>query len=82
MLVVNQCGNDFETKTVYWIAIDAFQFKLKKIQMLKKIEQEKILIHILRYFPSTEECFFNNLEPKSSIRLVVGLIKNIIRTSD
>ena len=75
------CGNDFEQKTVYWVAVDAFKKALGDEKT--KLRASKSINTYSKYFPTTETCFFNGLE--SGKAYTVGCWINqstIVRTSD
>ena len=54
------CGNEFNQKTVYWIAVDAFQKALKDEKT--KSKASKSINTYSKYFPDTEICFFNGVK--------------------
>ena len=75
------CGNEFEQKTVYWIAVDMFNLA-KRDQDLESRAKKSINTYS-KYFPSTEVCFFNNVEKNSAYRIECWINKTTVaRTSD
>jgi tetratricopeptide (TPR) repeat protein len=53
------CGNDFETQTVYWVAVDAFKQALSDSET--KDRASKSINTYSKYFPTKESCFFNGI---------------------
>ena len=77
----NSCGNDFEQKTVYWIAVDMFNLAKKDSDVEERAR--KSINTYSRYFPSTEVCFFNNVEKNSEYQIECWVNrKTVARTSD
>ena len=75
------CGNDFEQKTVYWIAVDMFN-KAQKDESVKSRARKSINTYS-KYFPSTEVCFFNNVEKNTTYNIECWVNKTTtVRTSD
>ena len=75
------CGNDFEQKTVYWVAVDAFKKALKD-EDTKERASKSINLYS-RYFPNTESCFFNGIEAGKTHVVPCWINKStIVRTSD
>ena len=75
------CGNDFEQKTVYWIAVDMFNLAKKDSDVEERAR--KSINTYSRYFPSTEVCFFNNVEKNSQYQIECWVNrKTVARTSD
>ena len=58
---VKECGeNDFEHKTVYWVAVDKF-IKAKTVDPSVTEDANKEINSYSHYFPNTEEAFFYNI---------------------
>ncbi len=75
------CGNEFNQKTVYWIAVDAFQKALKDEKT--KSKASKSINTYSKYFPDTEICFFNGVKSGDSYQIGCWINKStIVRTSD
>ena len=75
------CGNEFEQKTVYWIAVDMFNKALRDENV--ETRARKSINTYSKYFPSTEVCFFNNVEKNSSYKIECWINKaTLVRTSD
>ena len=75
------CGNEFEQKTVYWIAVD--MFNLAKRDQDVESRAKKSINTYSKYFPNTEVCFFNNVEKNSDYRIECWINKTTVaRTSD
>ena len=75
------CGNDFEQKTVYWIAVDMFNLAKKDSDVEERAR--KSINTYSRYFPSKEVCFFNNVEKNSEYQIECWVNrKTVARTSD
>ncbi len=75
------CGNDFETQTVYWVAVDSFKKALSDVET--KDRASKSINTYSKYFPTKESCFFNGVAANSSH--TVGCWVNLAtqsRTSD
>ena len=53
----SSCGSEFEQSTVFWVAVDAFISALKDPET--KERASKNINTYSRYFPSTDDCFFN-----------------------
>ena len=75
------CGNDFEQKTVYWVAIDAFRLALSDEDT--KERASKSINTYSKYFPTKEICFFNGVEANKTHLVECWINKSTIaRTSD
>ena len=75
------CGNEFEQKTVYWIAVD--MFNLARRDQNVESRAKKSINTYSKYFPSMEVCFFNNVEKNSDYRIECWINKTTVaRTSD
>jgi len=75
------CGSEFEQKTVYWIAVDMFNLAKRDSDVYERAS--KSINTYSKYFPSTEVCFFNNVEKNSSYTIGCWINKKTIaRTSD
>mgnify|MGYP002824004925 CR=1 FL=1 len=75
------CGNEFEQKTVYWIAVD--MFNLARRDQDVESRAKKSINTYSKYFPATEVCFFNNVEKNSDYRIECWINKTTVaRTSD
>ena len=59
----NTCGNDFEQKTVYWIAVDSFRKAISDSDVSERARRN--INTYSKYFPTTEQCFFNNINKES-----------------
>ena len=77
-----ECADDdFQRKTVYWIAVDAFQQALSDPETKKNAAKQ--INTYSKYFPTIKECFFYGLSPKSEYDVGCWIDKKtIIRTSD
>ena len=76
------CGaTDFDNKTVYWVAVDAFRQALSDAET--KDRASKSINTYSKYFPTKESCFFNGLTNGSShtVGCWINQITNV-RTSD
>jgi tetratricopeptide (TPR) repeat protein len=77
----SSCGNDFEQKTVYWVAVDAFKKALNNEDT--KTRASKSINTYSKYFPTTETCFFNGVESGKAYTVACWVNKSTIaRTSD
>ena len=75
------CGNEFEQKTVYWIAVD--MFNLARRDQDVETRARKSINTYSKYFPTTEVCFFNNVEKNSEYKIECWINKKTVaRTSD
>ena len=75
------CGNEFEQKTVYWIAVD--MFNLARRDQDVETRARKSINTYSKYFPNTEVCFFNNVEKNSEYQIECWINKKTVaRTSD
>jgi tetratricopeptide (TPR) repeat protein len=77
----SKCGSEFEQKAVYWIAVDMFNKALSDTNV--KVRASKSINTYSKYFPSTEVCFFNNIDKNSSYQIECWINKStLVRTSD
>ena len=78
----SRCGDGFERSTVYWVAVDAFM-KAKSVDDLLKEKANKRISTYSRYFPTKENCFFNDLESggKYTVKCWINASTRV-RTSD
>ncbi|MDC0204167.1 hypothetical protein OAJ65_00055 [Flavobacteriales bacterium] len=77
----SSCGNDFEQKTVYWVAVDAFKKALHHEDT--KARASKSINIYSKYFPTTEICFFNGVDSGKSYMVSCWINKSTTaRTSD
>ena len=75
------CGDGFELKTVYWVAIDAFKNALSDSET--KLEASRNINTYSKFFPKKESCFFNGIQPNSEYTVGCWINKKtIVRTSD
>ena len=75
------CGSEFEQKAVYWIAVDMFSKALTDDKV--KSRASKSINTYSKYFPSTEVCFFNNIDKDSVYQIECWINKSTrVRTSD
>ena len=75
------CGSDFEKQAVYWVAIDAFRQALNDSQT--KNRASRSINTYSKYFPNTEDCFFNGLTEGDTYKLGCWINKSTtVRTSD
>ena len=75
------CGTEFEQKAVYWIAVDMFNKALKDESV--ETRARKSINTYSKYFPSTEVCFFNNVEKNTNYKVECWINKTtLVRTSD
>ena len=75
------CGNEFDQKTVYWIAVDMFNLARRDHDIESRAK--KSINTYSKYFPTTEVCFFNNVEKNSDYRIECWINKTTVaRTSD
>ena len=58
------CGSDFETQTVYWVAVDAFKKAFSDADT--KHRAAKSINTYSKYFPTKEDCFFNGITDGSN----------------
>ena len=75
------CGNNFDMQSVYWVAVDAFRKALSDPETNQRAS--KSINTYSKYFPTTEDCFFNGL--KDGGKYTVGCWINkatTVRTSD
>jgi len=77
----SNCGSEFEQKAVYWIAVDMFSKALSDESL--KARASKSINTYSKYFPSTEVCFFNNVDKDSVYKIECWINKSTrVRTSD
>jgi tetratricopeptide (TPR) repeat protein len=75
------CGTDFESQTVYWIAVDAFIGALSDPNT-KSLASKNINTYS-KYFPNKETCFFNGVNNGSNYEVKCWINKSTkVRTSD
>ena len=75
------CGDDFETQTVYWVAVDAFKKALSDSET--EYRASKSINTYSKYFPTKENCFFNGVTAGSKHMIDCWINKQTIaRTSD
>jgi hypothetical protein len=75
------CGTDFESQTVYWIAVDAFKQALSDFET--KDRASKSINTYSKYFPTKENCFFNGITANSKYTVDCWIKKTTTaRTSD
>ena len=75
------CGDGFELKTVYWVAVDAFKNALSDSET--KLEASRNINAYSKFFPKKEACFFNGIQPNSEYTVGCWINKKtIVRTSD
>tara|TARA_B100001250_G_scaffold249909_1_gene214778 strand:- start:105 stop:1403 length:1299 start_codon:yes stop_codon:yes gene_type:complete len=75
------CGGDFETQTVYWVAVDAFKKALSDSET--EYRASKSINTYSKYFPTKENCFFNGLTAGAKYMVACWINKETIaRTSD
>ena len=76
------CGTtDFDHKTVYWVAVDAFRKALSDIET--KDRASKKINTYSKYFPTKENCFFNGIADGSSHKVECWINQTTnVRTSD
>ena len=77
----SSCGNIFEQKTVYWVAVDVFKEALNDEGT--KARASKSINTYSKYFPTTEICFFNGVESGKAYTVACWINKSTTaRTSD
>ena len=75
------CGNEFEQKTVYWVAVDAFKIAVADPET--KTRASKSINTYSKYFPSKEICFFNGIDAGSMHKVECWVNKEtVVRTID
>ncbi|MEC9209077.1 MAG: hypothetical protein VX762_01465 [Bacteroidota bacterium] len=75
------CGSNFETQTVYWVAVDAFKQALSDAETRDRAS--KSINTYSKYFPTKENCFFNGITPDSKHIVECWINQTTIaRTSD
>tara|TARA_Y100001934_G_C11910933_1_gene566613 strand:- start:182 stop:661 length:480 start_codon:yes stop_codon:yes gene_type:complete len=79
----SNCGNtSFDQSTVYWVAVDAFR-KAKNIDNVLSEKANKRIYTYSQYFPSKEECFFNEIDLGSSYTVECWIGRSTtVRTRD
>lgn len=76
-----RCETDFETQTVYWVAVDAFRQALLDLET--KDRASKSINTYSKYFPTKESCFFNGVTPDEKYTVGCWIDKTTVaRTSD
>ena len=75
------CGNNFEQKTVYWVAVDAFRQALSDTET-RDIASKSINTYS-KYFPTKENCFDYGIRDNTEHNVGCWINKTTIaRTSD
>ena len=75
------CGDGFENKTVYWVAVDAFRNALSDPATNSKASRS--INAYSKYFPKKESCFFNGIDPGSQYTVACWINQStVVRTSD
>ena len=79
----SSCGSsNLEKGAVYWIAVDMFM-KAKSIDNVLAEKANKRISTYLKYFPSKEDCFFNDIEAGSSYKVGCWIGRSTrVRTRD
>ena len=79
----NSCGSSrLEIGAVYWAAVDMFM-KAKKIDDLLTELANKRISKYSKYFPSKEDCFFENIQEGDSYRVKCWIDRSTrVRTRD
>ena len=79
----SSCGSsNLERGSVYWIAVDMFS-KAKSIDNVLTEKANKRISTYSKYFPSKEDCFFNDIEAGSSYKVGCWIGKSTrVRTRD
>tara|TARA_B100001029_G_scaffold174138_1_gene173885 strand:- start:254 stop:1519 length:1266 start_codon:yes stop_codon:yes gene_type:complete len=79
----SSCGSsNLERGSVYWIAVDMFN-KAKSIDNLLSEKANKRISKYSKYFPSKEDCFFDNIEEGSSYKVGCWIGRSTrVRTRD
>ena len=77
------CGSsNLERGAVFWVAVDMF-IKAKKIDDLLTEKANKRISTYSKYFPSKEDCFFNDVESGSVYKVGCWINKSTkVRTRD
>jgi tetratricopeptide (TPR) repeat protein len=79
----SSCGSsNLEKGAVYWIAVDMFM-KAKSIDNVLAEKANKRISTYSKYFPSKEDCFFNDIEAGSSYKVGCWIGRSTrVRTRD
>ena len=79
----SSCGSsNLEKGAVYWIAVDMFM-KAKRIDNLLTEKANQRIYQNSKYFPSKEDCFFNDIEAGSSYKVGCWIGRSTrVRTRD
>jgi hypothetical protein len=68
-------------KTVYWVAVDAFRMASKDGDVADKARRN--INTYSKYFPSTEECFFNNVNKEDTYKVLCWINQSTkVRAND
>jgi len=78
----SSCGDGFDRATVYWVAVDAFM-KAKSVDEVLREKANKRVSTYSKYFPTKENCFFNDLQSGDSYKVKCWINTSTrVRTSD
>jgi tetratricopeptide (TPR) repeat protein len=79
----SSCGSsNLERGSVYWVAVDMFS-KAKSIDNVLTNKANKRISTYSKYFPSKEDCFFNDIESGSSYKVGCWIGRSTrVRTRD
>ena len=79
----NKCGETaLERGSLYWVAIDMYR-KAKRVDNALSEKANRKIATYSKYFPSKEDCFFNDLEDGSSYKVGCWVNRTtIVRTRD
>ncbi|MAX68958.1 MAG: hypothetical protein CMP60_04620 [Flavobacteriales bacterium] len=79
----SSCGSsNLERGSVYWVAVDMFS-KAKSIDNILTEKANKRISTYSKYFPSKEDCFFNDIEAGSSYKVGCWIGRSTrVRTRD
>ena len=79
----NSCGNNnLERGAVYWVAVDMFK-KAKSVDDILSSKANKRISTYSKYFPSKEDCFFDNLSSGDNYKVGCWIDKSTkVRTRD
>jgi hypothetical protein len=67
---------------VYWVAVDAFM-KAKSVDEVMREKANKRVSTYSKYFPTKENCFFNDLQSGDSYKVKCWINTSTrVRTSD
>ena len=79
----SSCGSsNLERGSVYWVAVDMFS-KAKSIDNVLTNKANKRISTYSKYFPSKEDCFFNDIEAGSSYKVGCWIGRSTrVRTRD